>query len=155
MNDPGIIETVRLVLRRPTESDVHEIFSLYASDAEATRYMGFRTHASIDDTRAFLRQSAAEWGRWEAGPFLVRLRADNSLIGSTGLHFETPLRAMTGYIFARDAWGMGYATETLSAIVGITRERRVQRLYALCHTEPRVSAHVLEKCGFVCEGILR
>jgi RimJ/RimL family protein N-acetyltransferase len=31
----------------------------------------------------------------------------------------------------------------------------VRRLYAVCHADHRASAHVLEKCGFTCEGTLR
>jgi RimJ/RimL family protein N-acetyltransferase len=34
-------------------------------------------------------------------------------------------------------------------------ELGVRRLYALCHTEHRASRHVLEKCGFQREGVLR
>ena len=155
MQTNDIIETSRLQLRRPADSDAQEIFDRYAADPDTTRYMGFRAHASLDDTYAFLRQSAAEWSRWGAGPYMLRLRANNSLIGSTGLHYETTLRAMTGYILAKDSWGKGYATEAVKAIIGLARERRVQRLYALCHTEHRPSMHVLEKSGFVREGILR
>jgi len=34
-----------------------------------------------------------------------------SLLGSTGLEFETTTRAQTGYVLATDAWGRGYATK--------------------------------------------
>jgi hypothetical protein len=54
-------------------------------------------------------------------PVLCRIayesRTDRRLLGSTGLGFETPTRASTGYVLARDAWGQGYATEALGAII--------------------------------------
>jgi len=155
MKAPEEVGTDRLLLRRPREADAHEIFRRYASDAEVTRYVGFRAHVSIDDARSFIEMSNAEWDRWGAGPYLLRLRSDASLIGGTGLHLETPLRAMTGYVLARDSWGKGYATETVKAIIEIARAKRIQRLYAICHTEHAASVHVLEKCGLIREGILR
>lgn len=61
---------------------------------------------------------------------------------------------MTGYVLARDAWGYGYATEALDAMVTVARELGVRRLYALCHLDNLASAHVLEKCGFIRESLL-
>ena len=152
---PESFETTRLVLQRPREADLQEIFARYASDPEVTRMMGWPCHQSLDDTRAFLAISDAEWERWQAGPYLVRSRADGMLLGGTGLDFETPQRAATGYVFAKDAWGLGYATESLRAMVELSRDLGVRRLYAICHTEHRASRRVLEKCGFVQEGVLR
>ena len=76
------------------------------------------------------------------------------MLGGTGLAFETPTVAATGYVLARDAWGHGYATEALSAIVVATRELGLRRLYALCHPHHPASIRVLEKCGFVLEDRL-
>ncbi len=143
--------TARLLLRRPLPSDAAAIFTRYSSDPEVTRYVGWPTHKSVDDTRAFLAFSDDQWERWPAGPYLVCSRADGAVLGSTGLMFETPATAMTGYVFAADAWGRGYATEALDAMIDVARRTGVHRLYALCHAEHRASAHVLEKCGFLLE----
>ena len=63
-------------------------------------------------------------------------------------------RASTGYVLSRDAWGKGYATEALQAMVGVARSVGIRRLYAICHIEHRASWRVLEKCGFLREGVL-
>jgi [ribosomal protein S5]-alanine N-acetyltransferase len=152
---PEMLETARLVLRRPLETDIEEIYNRFAGDPEVTRMMGWRRHESLADTQAFLAFSDAEWARWHAGPLLVRSRTDGVLLGSTGLSFETPYRAQTGYVFAKDAWGMGYATEALRAMVDLAGRLNVRRLYAICHTGNTASSRVLEKCGFTREGILR
>jgi ribosomal-protein-alanine N-acetyltransferase len=149
------IETERLVLRRPRPEDAEAIFERYASDIEATRLLSFPRHESIAATRTFLEWSEAEWSRWPAGPYLVESRESGRLVGSTGLSFETPQRAATGYVLARDAWGRGYATEALRQVVTTARECGVRRLYALSHPENRASLRVLEKAGFACEGTLR
>ena len=148
------IESARLVLQCPQLADAEAVFARYASDPVVTRFVGWARHASLGDTEAFLAFSKAEWGRWPAGPYLIRSRADGALLGSTGLAFETAHRASTGYVLSRDAWGKGYATEALQAMVGVARSVGIRRLYAICHTEHRASWRVLEKCGFLREGIL-
>jgi [ribosomal protein S5]-alanine N-acetyltransferase len=152
---PDLLETSRLELRRPRAGDADAVFARYSSDPDVTRYVGWPTHRNVDETRAFLQYSDAEWTRWPAGPYLILARGDGRLLGGTGLSFETSSRAMTGYVLAKDAWGMGYATEALGAMVGIARNSGVRRLYALCHHEHRASARVLEKCDFAREGVLR
>ena len=59
-----------------------------------------------------------------------------------------------GYVIARDSWGRGYATEALEAVTRIAGGIGVVRLQAHCHPDHAASCHVLEKCGFVREGVL-
>lgn len=148
MKGPERFETSRLVLRKPTLADAEAVFIRYASDSEVTRYLGWPRHQSVDDTKAFLTFSDAEWSRWPAGPYLIESRSEHTLLGGTGLGFEAPSTAVTGYVLARDAWGNGYATEALTAVVDIAKKLGVVRLYALCHPGHPASARVLEKCGF-------
>jgi ribosomal-protein-alanine N-acetyltransferase len=152
MKAPSQVETERLVLSQPRGTDAAAIFERYASDPEVTRFLGWPRHRAVADTERFLAFSDDEWGRWPAGPYLIRARSDQRLLGSTGLAFEAPDVAATGYVLAKDGWGQGYATEALRAMVDVARLTRVARLYALCHTDHRASWHVLEKCGFTRDG---
>ena len=152
---PELIETPRLSLRRPRDGDAGAIFSRYSSDPEVTRLVGWPTHTAVADARAFIAYSEGQWAAWPAGPYLIETRRDGELVGGTGLAFETPYRAQTGYVLAKDAWGRGLATEALEAMVGVARDAGVRRLYALCHHTHRASARVLEKCDFAREGVLR
>ena len=52
-------------------------------------------------------------------------------------------------MLARDAWGQGFATEALTAVLDVARQIGVARVHALCHPQHRASWRVLEKCGFV------
>ena len=119
-----------------------------------TRYLAWPTHRTIGDTEDFLAFCDAEWERWPIGPLLIESRAGGTLLGGTGLGFDTPRQASTGYVLAYDAWGAGYATEALAAIRDRAAELGVERVYALCHPDHRASARVLEKCGFLSEGTL-
>lgn len=151
MKAPTRLETARLVLSQPVTSDAEAIFRRYAGDPEVTRYLGWPRHQSIAETAAFLAFSAREWERWPGGPYLISSRDDGRLLGGTGLGFEAADQAVTGYVLARDAWGMGYATEALGAMVDVARQIGVRRLQALCHPDHHASWRVLEKCGFVRE----
>ncbi len=74
-----------------------------SSDPEVTRFVGWPRHETVDTTRAFVSFSDADWARWSAGPYLVFSREEGALLGGTGLLFETPYRAATGYVLAKDA----------------------------------------------------
>ena len=93
-------------------------------------------------------------GEVAGGTLLIRSRSDGAIIGSTGLAFETAYRAATGFVRAKDAWGSGFASEALRAMVRIAEVASVRRLYALCHVSHDKSARVLERCGFIREGTL-
>jgi RimJ/RimL family protein N-acetyltransferase len=149
---PLEVFTDRLTLSTPKASDAVSIFERYASDPDVTRYLGWPRHRSLADTEAFLKFSAAQWQQWPAGPYQIRLRSNGDLIGGTGFGFEAPGVAITGYVFAKDAWGNGYATEALAAIVDIARRIGVAQLTAFCHPAHRASWRVLEKCGFRRDG---
>jgi len=148
MNAPPIVETPRLVLAVPEPADADAVFRRYASDEHVTRYLAWPTHRTVADTQDFLRFSAVQWEREGAGPYLIWARTDGQLLGSTGLGLEPGGRAITGYVLAVDAWGNGYATEALAAIVEVATDIGVQHLYALCHPDNRASSRVLDKCSF-------
>jgi RimJ/RimL family protein N-acetyltransferase len=145
---PASLITTRLRLRRPKAADADAIFSRYASDPEVTRFLGWPTHRSLADTRDFLAYADLEWAQWPAGAYLIESRETGLLLGTTGLSFESLTEAETGYVLARDAWGHGYATEALSAVVQLAPSLGVRFLYAHCHPDHRASCRVLEKAGF-------
>ncbi len=155
MKAPFEVETDRLVLRPPTRDDARAIFEQWGRDTTVTRFLSFPTHEGLNDTLSFISMSQDAWRDEPAGPYLVFRRSDDRLLGSTGLDFETRYRASTGYVFAHSAWGHGYATEVVDAMLDVARELGVQRLHAEVHPDHEASRRVLEKAGFHFEGVLR
>jgi [ribosomal protein S5]-alanine N-acetyltransferase len=153
-NGDNPIETERLLLRRPHTGDATAIFLRYSSDVEVTRYLGWPRHNSVDEALAFIQFSDAYWEQWGCGPLLIERTSDRQLLGGTGLACESPQRASTGYVLAKDAWGCGYATEALRSVVEKAAHLGMHRLHAICHVNHHASAHVLEKCGFTLEKTL-
>ena len=61
-----------------------------------------------------------------------------------------------GYVFAREYWGKGIATEAAKLICDIAfRELSLNRLTAQVYEGNIASRRVLEKCGFTLEGNLK
>jgi len=149
-----LYQTPRLTLRRPSRDDVAAMFQRIGSDPEVTRWVSWPMHATRADTEAFLAFADAEWARWPVGPLLITSQGDGAVLGSTGLAFETSTRASTGFVLAKDAWGAGFASEALAAVVNIAASAAVRRLYTLCHVRHARSVRVLERCSFVREGVL-
>lgn len=147
------VQTQRLRLRVPQPSDAAAIFEAYASQPEVVKYVGWPRHTTLADTRAFLDFAASEWSRWPVGPLVIEELASGRLVGSTGLAFESPDGASTGYVLAADSWGKGYASEALAAVVRLAGSAGVRRLHALCHADHAASRRVLERCSFVLEEI--
>ena len=152
---PETIRTDRLVLRRPTGADASAIFDGYAQDPEVVRYLVWRPHRSIDDTRAYLDQCQAGW---EAGTDLtwaLTLLGDDRLIGMIGLR-PRGFKQDIGYVLARAHWGRGLVVEAGRPIIDLSvSDPAVHRVWATCDVDNRASARVLEKLGMSLEGVLR
>ena len=68
-------------------------------------------------------------------------------------HFS---QASLGYCFLDSAWGQGYATETVRALLEWAFETLdINRVQSETDTRNLASARVLEKLGFLREGTLR
>lgn len=150
MNDsaPEVIETERLLIRRPRPDDADSVFNAYASDPEVPRNLGSPRHSEVAHTLAFLEYAQQKWEQDHVGPYPVTDKIDNALLGGTGLEIEAGDTAVSGYVLARSAWGKGYATEALGAMLELGRRLPLSRVYALCHPHHTGSIRVLEKCGF-------
>jgi RimJ/RimL family protein N-acetyltransferase len=155
LKPPEIIETERLRLRPPVMQDATVIFATYAQDPEVTRYLTWRPHTSIDDTREFLRRCAAGWEQEGPFPWAITLRAGGRLLGLMDLR-PGGHRVELGYALGRADWGRGFMTEAVCAVTEwALAQPEIHRVWAVCDVENRASARVLEKVGMEREGILR
>ena len=51
---PAIFRTARLTFRPIAPDNARPIFDLYAQDIEVTRFLSWRRHQSLDDTRTYI-----------------------------------------------------------------------------------------------------
>jgi len=155
MRPPEIIETPRLTLRPPVMADAEAIFTGYAQDAEVTKYMIWRPHMDIEETRDFIRRCVLGWEENSAYPWIITRKEDGRLIGM----IESRIKVYSmdiGYVLARAHWGQGYTLEAARPIVNWGLEQGgIFRVWALCDIDNLASARVMEKIGMQREGILR
>jgi [ribosomal protein S5]-alanine N-acetyltransferase len=155
LNPPSALETARLRLRPPRLDDASEIFARYAQDTEVTRYLTWRPHNRMEAVQEFLRSLLAHRERGAVLPWVVQRQIDAQLLGVMDLRLQGS-RAEIGYVFARDAWGQGFASEAARALVEwALSQPGLYRVWAVCDVDNSASARVLEKAGMVREGLLR
>jgi ribosomal-protein-alanine N-acetyltransferase len=143
-----ILETERLILRRQQPSDVTPLVDLWA-DPDVTRYMG--GPRDRDWLRPEFEKTAEEpfAERYDLWPVVEK--ETGRVVGHCGLlekdvggNAEIELT----YVFARSAWGKGYATEIARALKDYAfDELGIERLIALIEPENVASERVAQKVG--------
>jgi RimJ/RimL family protein N-acetyltransferase len=155
---PEIIETPRLILRKPiAPDDAPLIFASYAQDPGVTRYLTWRPHYRVEDSLRILR-TRVQW--WEDGgdlSWVITTRTDHAVIGMVSATSDgCPWRYSLGFVLARAHWGRGYTTEAAHAVVELLLALPgVVRVWAVVDHENGASMRVLAKLGMQREGLLR
>jgi ribosomal-protein-alanine N-acetyltransferase len=151
MMAPESFETPRLRLRAARLEDAEAIFTEYAQNPAVAKYVVWKPHQTVAETRDFLRH--CEDGR-RAGrvfPYVVLKKDDDRLIGMVEIGSEGGL----GYVLAQAYWGRGYMTEAVTVLVGWAMgQDQIRRIHATCDVDNPASARVMEKAGLKFEGIL-
>jgi [ribosomal protein S5]-alanine N-acetyltransferase len=151
----AIIETERLHLRPLATADSSAIFRM-RSDGETMRFWDW---PPAKDPRDVFETVAAQIDDMERGRSIYwAVCLDDQTIGCCDLSEIDPhhARAEAGYIFARSAWGQGYAGEAMKAVVGYAfGPLALARLYARMHARNEASRRLLTRLGFSYEGTLR
>ncbi len=156
MQPPARIETDRLLLREPRLADADALYASYAADPEVSRYMTWRPHGSVQETRELLERmvEASQAGREHH--WLIAEPATDRPCGVISLSRDNPFCFHLGYVLERAKWGQGLMTEAVRPIVEWVKEQpEIFRLYAVCDVENPGSARVLEKLKLRYEGLLR
>jgi RimJ/RimL family protein N-acetyltransferase len=152
---PETFETARLLLRPVSVVDVDAIFDTYAQDEEVARYLIWRPHRSRSETHAYVDRCIATPSEVER-TYMLAGREDNIVRGAFALRQRRPHRLDCGYVLARRWWRQGLMTEVLTEVtVWALCQPSVFRFGAVCDVENIGSARVLEKAGFLREGLLR
>jgi RimJ/RimL family protein N-acetyltransferase len=146
---PCVLETERLMLRRPTLADVSAIARL-ANDrriAENTRRL---PHPYSQDHAIEFVRGTAEDNR--GAVFLI----ENNFvpIGVVGVNWHQPDAPELGYWLGVEHWGQGFGTEAARAVIDFTFEEfDIEQLMSGARVTNPSSRNILEKCGFQWSGV--
>ena len=151
-----ILETERMRLTPLVADDTRHIFPLMA-DAEV---MAFWDVGEIDDPDVIgniVAGQVDEMNEGRAVYWTMRSLSDGQFIGTCDLSeiARRHRRAEVGFLLGREAWGRGYASEAMQAVLSYAATQGLRRLLARTHLGNRRSDALLERLGFVEEGLLR
>lgn len=153
----GTIETPRLVLRPLTTDDAAFVHAL-VTDPDWLRYIGDRGVRSLDDARAYIENGPrAMYSRCGHGLLAVESREDGTPLGICGLLSRDGLEDPDlGFAFLPAHRGRGHALEAAAATLDWARESgRFDRVLAITSPENAASIRLLDKLGFVDEGVVQ
>ena len=150
--------TARLRLR-DFELEDYQAVHAFATDLAVVRYVDWGANTP-EETRAFLREARASADVSPRRRYaLAVVQSDpERLIGSIELRMVSceHRRGEIGYVLAREAWGLGYATEATRRLLAFAfDELGLHKVSATCDPENRASMAVLTKNGMHQEGTLR
>lgn len=153
MNDAKVLETPRLLLRPFVPGDAETMFRRCTSRAECFRHLPWEPDTDPEQTR----RRVESWRASESLHWAVEAR-DGGLIGYVNLHGLEPENgyAETTYFLSPEAWGRGYMTEALSAVLDHAfGGMGLWRVAADHFAGNDASGRVLERCGMRREGVAR
>ena len=154
INPPKILKTERLRLRKAKLADAEAIFRQYAQDPEVTKYVSWRAHRNIDETREYMSMCMLAWDIGKAFHWVIERREDKQVIGMMIARVNAEKWEL-GFVLARVHWGQGYMTEALKGVIAwALKQKDIFRVWAVCDVDNGASARVMEKAGMRREGIL-
>ena len=149
------LHSARLTLRPFTPADTDAIFAVM-SKSRVMRYWDSPAWKERAQAERFIANAAR--GEQEGTDVRLAIERDGVLIGQCGFFRWNPTfrSAAIGYCLDDSAWGQGFGTEAVSAVLGWAFETLdLNRVQAELDTRNPASARLLEKLGFVREGTLR
>jgi RimJ/RimL family protein N-acetyltransferase len=149
-----LIETERLLLRKPRAEDAPALLEAY-SDAETMRFIGDGSTATLAEVETAIPRWLEHWDAWGVGFFVLEPKEDPCVAGRAGFLRWDPetwevggVETEIGWTLAREHWGHGYATEAALALRDWAFEKRgLTRLISLIQQENLRSIRVAEKLG--------
>jgi len=154
INPPKILKTERLRLRKAKLSDADAVYRQYAKDPEVIKYVSWRAHRSLDETREYMRMCLLAWDIGKAFHWVIECRESKQVIGMIIARVSAEKWEL-GFVLARAYWGRGYMTEAVRSLIAwALKQKEIYRVWAVCDIDNKASARVMEKAGMQREGVL-
>jgi [ribosomal protein S5]-alanine N-acetyltransferase len=152
-----ILETERLKLVNITQNYAENMFEIFSLE-EVTKYYGSDPFTVKDEAiklidmfqKNFHEKRSIRWG--------IILKQEETFIGTLGLNGLQlkNMKSEIGYELHPNYWRNGYASEAIKEIIRFSFEDlALNRIGAVVFPDNQASLNLLEKLGFMKEGLLR
>ena len=156
LNSFSQVKTARLQFRPLEMRDKDDLFAIM-SDPEVSKYNRWDVHQNRSQSQDYIQAALDLYSQGQYLEWAI-CQSDNKLIGFFGIVWWLTDYASVelGFSLNRNYWNRGYISEALSALIqwGF-KEMHINRFEAQCEINNLASQRVLEKLGWICEGILR
>jgi RimJ/RimL family protein N-acetyltransferase len=150
------VDAAETTIRRWREDDAADL-AVQANDRRVWANLrdGFPHPYGLKDAKRFIMMAR----QMEPQTYFA-IEASGRLAGGIGYHQRADVErigAEIGYWLGREFWGRGIGTAALRAATdhAFRNHAELRRLYAVPYSGNVVSARMLEKVGYRCEGTLR
>lgn len=145
-----MIRTTERLLLRPFKTRDWPALHRYLSDPEVVRFEPYDVFSPEEARRETERRAQSE------AFVAVCLKDTDEPIGNLYLGRHGEGQFELGYVFARNAWGNGYATEAATAALdALFALDTTHRVFAECNPQNGASERVMLRLGMRREGYLR
>jgi [ribosomal protein S5]-alanine N-acetyltransferase len=149
------LELTRSVIRPWAETDA-EPLQRHANNRNVSIHLRdrFPFPYEMEHARTFLG-----WLAKQPSPTVWAIEVNGEAVGGIGIELQSDVERVSaeiGYWLGEGLWGRGIATEALRAVTTEAFMRYdITRLYAVPFADHHASVRVLEKAGYVKEGLMR
>ena len=146
------LETERLIMRELNPADFDSLCQIMQDDATMYAYEGAFSDA---ETQAWLDRQISRYEKWGFGLWAVILKESGQLIGQCGLTWQpwkdTEVLEI-GYLFNKNYWHKGYATEAAAACKQYAFEvLKADEVCSIIRDTNRLSRNVALRNGMIKE----
>ena len=150
------LETDRLILRRFTAEDDSAMFKNWCADPDVTKYLMWKTHESIEESRQVLSDIwLSHYDEPDFYQWAIEVKDIHEPIGSIGAVKSDDKTQMVhiGYCIGRAWWRKGYTSEALCRLVRFFFEDvGLNRIESRHDSRNPNSGKVMLKAGLRYEG---
>ncbi len=153
---PAELHFDELLLRLPTPEDAETIAPAFIDPAVGGE--AGLPPLDVDELRRFTADELPAWrAAGRLAPYLIEDVTSGRILGGAALHHFDPMRGAVelGYWLFADARGRGVATRAVNALAEHAFANGVYRVDAVVRVGNVTSERVLERAGFVREGVKR
>lgn len=153
-----LLESEELILKKIAHDDIEDFFEL-CSDETLFKFKPGKAKSNKETVQNMIDHYERDFYKKKTVFLGIYLKKERSRLIGLGEIFDFDPKvdvASFGYTLKKDYWGMGYATKSTKMMLNfLMNEIEVNRVQAFVMPENEKSLKVLERCGFVNEGIIR